>query len=335
MKKICIHIIFLIFLTISFNGFSQNIFEYEREISKKENYNFQEIDFQNTDENIKLSGTLITPKSDFDKIVVIVPGSGRDTRYAHFVLAEEFLKNGIAVYRFDERGIGKSEGKFNTSATSLTDDLTFAIWELRKLDFTKSHKIGVLGHSLGGIASIGAYKKNPNIDFLIQMGTPVEKYGTFFKYQTINNISEFYRIKGKTQEQVVELLNLIYPIIVNNDDIKIIRQKVKIVAKENGFKKDFYKFISPAHIDHVKQNYEETYRNIDIPVLYIIGENDKFINPKSEIELLESFNNSTIQIKIMDGLNHWLTEKNAKAGTSLYKMDKEALNEIMNWTLKK
>ncbi len=322
-------------MTISFNGFSQNIFEYEREISKKENYNFQEIDFQNTDENIKLSGTLITPKSDFDKIVVIVPGSGRDTRYAHFVLAEEFLKNGIAVYRFDERGIGKSEGVFNTSATSLTNDLTFAIWELRKLNLTKSHKIGVLGHSLGGIASIGAYEKNQNIDFLIQMDTPVEKYGAFFKYQTINNISDFYQIKGKTQKQVVELLELIYPVIVNNDDFKTIRVKAKKIAKENGFKKDFYKFISPAHIDHVKQNHEETYKNINIPVLYIIGENDKFVNPISETEKLKSFNNTNIQIKIMNGLNHWLTEKNANAGTSLYQMDRSALTEIINWTLEK
>jgi alpha-beta hydrolase superfamily lysophospholipase len=318
------------------NGYSQNMFDYEQEINNKENYNFQELDFQNTEENIKLSGTLLTPKTNYDKIVIIVPGSGRDTRYAHFILAEEFLKNGIAVYRFDERGIGKSEGQFNTTATSLTDDLTFALWELRKLDFTKSHKIGVLGHSLGGIASIGAYENNQNIDFLIQMGTPVEKYGAFFKYQTINDyFSEFYQIKGKTQEQVVELLNLIYPIIVSNDDFKTIRVKAKKIAKENGFKKDFYKFISPTHIDLVKQNYEETYKNINIPVLYIIGGNDKFVNPKSETEILKSFNNTNIQIKIMDGLNHWLTEKNADAGTSLYQMDTSALKGIINWTLNK
>jgi len=335
MRKIRTHIVFLTFLTMLLNGFSQNMFDYEQEISNKGNYNFQEVNFQNIDEKIKLSGTLVTPKSDFDKIIIIVPGSGRDTRYSHFVLAEEFLNNGIAVYRFDERGIGKSEGQFNTSATSLTDDLTFAILELKRLDFTKSYKIGVLGHSLGGIASIGAYEKNPNIDFLIQMGTPIEKYGAFFKYQTINNISEFYRIKGKTQEQVVELLNLIYPIIVNNANFKTIRKKVKIVAKENGFKKDFYKFISPAHIDHVKQNHEEIYKNINIPVFYIVGRNDKFVNPSTETELLKSFNNPKFQIKIMDGLNHWLTEKNAKAGTSLYQMDKKALKEIMNWTLEK
>jgi len=325
----------LILLSCFFIGNSQNIYDYEKEISSKENYIFKEINFQNTDENIKLSGTLITPKTNFEKIVIIVPGSGRDTRYAHFILAEEFLKNGIAVYRFDERGLGKSEGNFSTTATSLTNDLTFAIQELRKLDFTKSKKIGVLGHSLGGIASIGAFEKNNNVDFLIQMSTPIEKNGAFFKYQAKNNTNNFYQIKGKTQDQVVELLNLIYPIIVHNEDFKTIREKSKKIAKENGFKKDFYQFISPAHIDHVKQDHEETYKIIEIPVLYIIGANDKFVNPMSETELLKSFNNKNIDIVILEELNHYLTERNPKGRTSLYQMDKVALEEIMNWTLKK
>lgn len=167
------------------------------------------------------------------------------------------------------------------------------------------------------------------------MAAPVEKNGAFFKYQALNNTSDFYQIKGKTQPEIVELLNLIYPIIINSDEIKSIRERAKKIAKANGFKRDFYKFITPAHIDHVKQNHEETYRNTKVPILYIVGENDKFINPISETQLLESFNNTNIDIKIMEELNHWLTEKNAKAGTSLYMMDENALNEIINWTLKR
>ena len=36
-----------------------------------------------------------------------------------------------------------------------------------------------------------------------------------------------------------------------------------------------------------------------------------------------------------DGLNHYLTDRNGKVGSSLYEMDKEPLNMIINWTLKK
>jgi hypothetical protein len=72
---------------------------------------------------------------------------------------------------------------------------------------------------------------------------------------------------------------------------------------------------------------------MNIPVLYIIGSNDKFVNPISKTKKIKSFNNKNIPIKIMNGLNHWITEKNAKSGTSLYQMDKSTLTEMINWTL--
>ena len=64
-------------------------------------------------------------------------------------------------------------------------------------------KIGILGHSLGGIASIGAFGKGCNFDFLIQMATPVENNGAFLKYQVSTNIGGFYTVKGKTPDEVI------------------------------------------------------------------------------------------------------------------------------------
>lgn len=323
--KLFVMIFFLLsFFTVS----SQNIFDYEKKINPNCNYIHTEINFKNLEDKINLSGTLIEPKAEYKKIIIIVPGTGKDTRHAHFVMSEKFLQNNIAVYRFDERGIGKSEGAFSTFASTLTDDLYYCITYLK--DKFKSKKIGILGHSLGGIASIGAYEKNKNIDFLVQMATPVEKEGAFFKYQAKQNISSFYRIKGKSQDKVIDLLNLFYPIIIENDDFKTIRKKAKKVAKENGFNKGFYQFISPAHIDHVKQNHEQTYKNIKIPLLYIIGSNDKFVNPKTETALIKSFKNSNIQIKLIDGLNHYLTTGEYK---SLYQIDDTAFNEILKFIL--
>lgn len=102
----------LITIFFSFSANSQNVFEYEKEINNNEDYDFKEINFLNHDDNITISGTLIEPKLDYDKIIIIVPGSGKDTRNSHYVLAEALLKNNIAVFRFDERGIGKSQGNY-------------------------------------------------------------------------------------------------------------------------------------------------------------------------------------------------------------------------------
>lgn len=41
-----------------------------------------------------------------------------------------------------------------------------------------------------------------------------------------------------------------------------------------------------------------------------------------------------IAITVIPKLNHYLTDREATAGISLYQMDKEALNTIMEWTLK-
>lgn len=57
------------------------------------------------------------------------------------------------------------------------------------------------------------------------------------------------------------------------------------------------------------------------------------IFPVSETALLRSFQNPHITIAVIPKLNHYLTDREATSGTSLYQMDKEALNTIMDWTL--
>jgi len=317
--------LFLLFLTFYLSGNSQTIFPHEKEINNKEKYTYREINFKNTDKNRTLSGTLITPKSDFDKVVIIVPGTGMDTRHSHFLLAEEFLKNGIAVYRFDE-----PLGLFYHSPSPLVSDLTFLVSKLRKDELISSLKIGMLGHSLGGFATIALYKKKKNIDFLIQMSTVVEKGVEFFKYQAKQKSTALYYVHGKSLAQSIELLDLINHIIIDNEDSNTIYSKVDRVAKENGLNDELKKFLLPEYMDFVRQNNELTYKNINIPVLFIIGSIDRYVDSKSEIKLLKSFNNPNIKIKLMNDLTHYLTTKSIK---SKYQMDKTALNEIINWTL--
>lgn len=190
MKKIL-----LIVLVLFCNKFfGQDLLVSGEKINNEANYHFQEIDFFDTDENIKLSGTLITPKSDYSKIIIIAPGSGKDTRDSHYILAEEFLKNGIAVYRYDDRGFGKSEGKYNVSINDNNNDLYYAFQNLRLNDTLKQKEIGILGHSLGGYATLNACANELNIDFLILMSTPVEKFGGFKKNK--------FEVKNKAKTKI-------------------------------------------------------------------------------------------------------------------------------------
>ena len=331
MKKI----ISTLLLLLTFISNAQNIFEYEKQINNPENYDFQEVGFQNQDENINLSGTLIMPKSNFDKIVIIVPGSGKDTRNSHYILAEQLLKNNIAVYRFDERGIGKSEGNYSELTKDLSNDINFAFKNLQKLNNDK--KIGIIGHSVGGIATLKIIEENSKPNFIVLIETPILKNGAFvinqFKMDYENSLPEIMR-EGKTKNEIITFLEGYIQVIINSDTNSL-KKEIKNYIKESGFNKRFITLLDDEFfIESIRTNLEDTLKNISIKCLYLTGTNDKIINHEDETRLIESFKNPKIEIEIFEGLNHYLTDRNGEIGSSLYNMDEQPLFLLTDWILK-
>ena len=147
-------------------------------------YTVQEVTFENEVAGIKLAGTLTIPKqgADLKPAVVMVSGSGpqdRDEALAghkpFWVIADHFSRQGIAVLRFDDRGVGKSEGDY-TSATStdLSTDAAAAVEYLRSLPEIDTKHIGICGHSEGGLIAPMVAAKDKDLAFVILMaGTGV------------------------------------------------------------------------------------------------------------------------------------------------------------------
>jgi len=318
---------------------AQNIFEYEQKIELTEDYKRQEIEFTNPVDGVVLSGTLIYPNKEFNKVVIIVPGSGKDSRHSHFDVAKEFLLNQIAVYRFDERGIGKSGGKFsrkNETASSLKKDVISAFKQLKNLEMLSNKKIGILGHSLGGIASIGAFGQGCDFDFLIQMATPVENNGAFLKYQASTNTGGFYTVKGKTPDEVIHFIDIVRKAVKPDEDYKTTKKKTKAIIKQLNFRKGRHIF-DRVIIDLMKQNHEETYKTSKTSILFIIGSQDRVVNSKDEIQVLERLNNPYITISLIRDADHYLNDKmdSTEQSKSPYHMTSEALKKIISWTLDK
>lgn len=329
------NIFLTIFFLFSILSFSQNIFKYEKEIDSIDNYYHEEINFKNTSDKIELSGTLIAPKNGFGKIVVIIPGSGKDTRHSHFILTENLIKNGVAVYRFDERGVGKSEGKYSELSKDLSNDLNFMFKELKLRYNTK--KIGLLGHSLGGIAILESIHEKINPDFIVLIEAPIVKKGDFVLNQIEMDFEKSIpqvMQKGRTKVEIVLFLKDYFNLISNYENSNLDKAVLKEFIKERGFNKKFIMLVEdPFLIEMLNKNVEEVLKNISIPTLYLTGTKGKVINYIKETDLIKSFNNKNIDLYVIEGLNHYLTEKNAPVGTSLYKMDSEALNHILKWIL--
>ncbi len=311
----------------------------EREIPDKGDYLFRDISIKNTEDTDKvwgnntISGTLISPKGSFDKVVVIVPGSGYNKKNSHFLLAEAFLKADIAVFRFDERGLALDFRELR----DLRSDLFCVVSRLRSTSELKGKEIGLLGHSLGGLATIDVYqKRKADVDFLVQWATPIEKYGAFLKYQIEQKIiGEDLRIKGIKAK--IELMESIRQAVAENLDkrgLELYKAIIKSLKTKGYKKKEFNRLIAISNTtDMIKANYEEVYRYIGIPMLYIIGSNDRVVDPKRNIEILKGFHNNHIKIAVMKGLNHYLNDvaQSKVKPSDIYRIDKTAMDTIIDF----
>ncbi len=322
--------LFLLFSILSVGA--QEIMEYERKIKNAEQYEFKEIEFFNK-ENVKLSGTLIKPKNGFEKIIIIQPGSGKDTRYSHPKLTEEFLKNNIAVYRYDERGVGKSDGEYSRKISTLKNDLYSCVKSLRSLENIKNKELGILGHSLGGMGSIGIFEFNPDVDFLIQMATPVNA-GNSFK----NRVSEqgAFKSPNKTIEETEKLIDTFNILIRSIDDYELVKKKCNKIRRKQKFPKSISRiYLSPQIVDIVKIDTEFLYKKIDIPTLFIIGDKDKLIDVKYGANKLKEFDNKNLRIEVLENMDHCLTynmgEWSKSNESNIREIDDFAIDKIINW----
>ena len=326
----------MLFILFPFALVAQEIYTYEDKIGNRERFNSKEVEFINPTDSVRLSGTLLFPKVEFNKLIIIVPGSGKDTRHSHFLLAEKLLENTIGVFRFDERGVGKSEGRLSYGFTKLSSDLFYVISYLKNIGELEGKKIGVIGHSLGGFASIDAYANEAPIDFLIQWAAPVKKHSAFVKHQIEVDNKLFKGIKAESKEDKIKLVDLVHSLILENEEDnahEIYKKARKKFKKEYGFKKSQYEdYIMPFVLETVKKDYEATYKNLNIPTLYVIGSEDRFVSPENSLGLLNSFNNKNITVKKFEGLNHYLNkQKLTSMSKDVYDLDSSVLETIITW----
>lgn len=132
-----------------------------------------------------LAGTLTLPdEATFGPgpyvTAIMVTGSGpqdRDeTLLGHkpfLVIADHLTRHGIAVFRYDDRGIGASTGNFGAATSAdFATDVEAVIAMLRGLDDVDAHRIGVIGHSEGGLIAPIVAVADPRVAFIVLLAGP-------------------------------------------------------------------------------------------------------------------------------------------------------------------
>ena len=105
-----------------------------------------------------LYGELFTPQNP-KALVVLVFGSGQDSAVTYNYVQHLLPTYGIAVFVYDKRGTGKSNGRFTVDFSELADDALAAVAYARKLLDAPGVPVGLMGESQGGwIAPLAAVR---------------------------------------------------------------------------------------------------------------------------------------------------------------------------------
>lgn len=140
-------------------------------------YEIREVLIKNGDNLIGATITIPTGFNEKMPVVVLASGSGAQNRDCEIVghkpflvIADYFANKDIVTLRFDDRGIGKSTGTFSKATVfDFASDVNTCVNYLHKQ--YKHNKIGVAGHSEGGMHALIAASKNKNIDFVIELAS--------------------------------------------------------------------------------------------------------------------------------------------------------------------
>ncbi len=147
-------------------------------------YDSEEVEYNNADKTVHYGATLTKPRNAKNfATVIIISGSEQQDRDGtlmghkfYWVLADYLTKQGIAVLRVDDRGVGKStigpDPKLLTSKSFSYDVEASFNYLLSRPDIDKK-KIGLIGHSEGGIIAPMVAARRKDIGFIILWAGPI------------------------------------------------------------------------------------------------------------------------------------------------------------------
>ncbi|KGO84323.1 hypothetical protein Q763_00835 [Flavobacterium beibuense F44-8] len=325
-------------------------------------YQSEDITFKNEKDGITLAGTLTLPeKTGNYPAVILISGSGPSNRNEEIadhkpflLLADHLTKNGIAVLRFDDRGVGKSGGDFQkaTSADFATD-VEAAFNYLKTRPEINKKKIGLLGHSEGGMIAPMVAEKNKDVAFVVLLAGPGIKITELMTLQTYT----LGKLSGLTDEVLASSKaqnKKIYDVVINENDPKIRREKVTALFKadmgpdlaaQGATEEQIDRYaaseaqgiLSPWFVYFLKYNPEQALKNTKCPILALNGSKDVQVTPDENLNgiKLATAINKKVTIKKLDGLNHLFQECTTglpqEYGNIEQTMSPAVLSEVSGW----
>ena len=321
-------------------------------------YSEVEVRFQNGD--ITLAGTLTVPRATGPHpAVIMISGSGpqgRDSEAFGFktfrIIADHLSRNGIAVLRYDDRGVGDSTGEDGWCYTSedFAGDALSALKSLQNRSDIDPKQIGLIGHSEGGRIAPLVASRSKDVAFIILMagcGMTGEEYSYVER-------RHWGWAECETNEETEEAIDWLKRLI------KAVRtgegwEEVRADARKKALK-DFEKLPEDQHKrfsnvnEYLNSTFEglflsiaptpwfkfyleydpiPSFKKVTCPVLVLFGELDAIIPPNEHkdriVMALKEGGNQDITDEILPKANHYFVTSKTGSWSELQTMKKDFL----------
>jgi uncharacterized protein len=336
-------------------------------------YKVEEVTFKNG--SVTLTGTLTMPdKSGRHPAAVLITGSGPQDRDEMVVrgfpifklISDDLTRKGIAVLRYDDRGVGKSTGKFEEATSQdFASDAKAAVAYLKSRDDINADQVGVIGHSEGGLitAILGA-DPNSGIAFIVSVAGPAVSGREVLLLQNrlilvASGLSEEYI------DSQIEFLSKAFDLVIERD-----WEALHKLAYETGLKQ--WELLSPElrtasgatdaesyatksadamqeslgtewYIYFLKYNPADDWAKTTIPVLALFGTLDLQVDDEQNAppmeEALTAAGNKDFTIVVLEKANHLFQEAKTGAVSEYFTLDHnftdKFLPTITDWLLER
>jgi uncharacterized protein len=318
-------------------------------------YDEEDVTIQNTQANVKLAGTLTMPFSGKPcPAVILISGSGAEDRdetiFGHkpfLVLADYLTRKGIAVLRMDDRGVGGSTGNVESSTSEdFAGDVIAEVNFLKSRKEIDSGKIGLMGHSEGGIIASIAAAESSDVNFIVLLaGTGLNGEEVLYLQNKL-----IFKNAGASDEVLAKQLEFLkkqFEVLKNENNEKVIQEKTREILKSqignnNELIESSLKQITSRWFrSFITYDPKSALKQVKCPVLALNGSLDLQVAPKENLaaieEVLKAGGNKNYIVKELPGLNH-LFQKAKTGAVSEYStieetISPEVLEIVSKWIL--
>lgn len=274
-------------------------------------YPTEEVTFRNEQDGATLAGTLSVP-TGAERVLIMVTGSGQQNRDEEVmghrpfaVIADYLARHGIATLRYDDRATGQSVGGDVANATSedFTRDAAAGIAFLRKDGRFK--KVGVLGHSEGGLIAFMLGGKGV-VDFIVSLAGP-----------------------GVSGDSILWKQMQVLTPTAEAQNLTLAKVREQMLAQNNAWL-NFFMDYDPA----------ENIRHTACPVFAVNGAKDIQVDAEINLNALRRLlpKNKKNSIKAYDGLNHLFQHCTTGMPDEYGEIDEtfseEVLKDMVEWLKK-